>query len=247
MKISIITAVFNRADTLGDALASLRSQRDCRYEHIVVDGGSSDGSLAIIERHADTIDKVVSEPDHGIYDALNKGLALATGGVVGVLHSDDVFADERVLARVAATFDGSSADGVYGDLDYVSKGDTGRVVRRWRAGDYSRARLRRGWMPPHPALFLRREVVDRFGAYDPAYQIAGDYDAMLRYLWRGDIRLQYLPEVLVRMRLGGASNRSPRRILRKMYEDYRALRANGVGGLGVLAMKNLGKLPQFFR
>ncbi len=138
--------------------------------------------------------------------------------------------------------------GVYGDLDYVAANDTGRIIRKWRSGAYSPEKLRRGWMPPpHPTLYLRREVFERWGGvYDTSFTIAADYDAMLRYLVKGHVRLAYVPEVFVKMRVGGESNRSLSRILRKSREDYRAIRANGLGGVGTLVLKNLSKIQQFF-
>lgn len=189
--------------------------------------------------------RIVSEPDRGIYDALNKGIRAATGDVIGLVHSDDFLAHPLVLERVAARFAETGADAVYGDLDYVSASDTTRVIRHWRSGAFTPQKLARGWMPPHPALFLRREVFERLGSYDTSYRIAADYDAILRYFGRGGICPAYLPEVLVKMRVGGESNRSLGRILRKSREDYRALRSNGVSGLGALVWKNASKLPQF--
>jgi len=183
-------------------------------------------------------------------NGLNKGIARASGDVVdvvGILHGDDVYADAEVLARVAEAFADPAVDAVYGDLVYVSKDDTGRVIRRWRAGAYRPERLRWGWMPPHPTLFLRRSLYERFGGFDTRYCIAADYDLMLRMLTQLSGRVVYLPALLVRMRLGGISNRSLAKVLRKSWEDYRALRANGVGGVAALIWKNLSKLPQFFR
>lgn len=246
MKFSIITAVWNREATLDHALDSLAAQGHADYEHIVQDGGSTDGTLALLAARADPRRLVVSERDGGIYDALNRALARATGDVVGLLHSDDFLAHPDVLTHVTRRFADTGADAVYGDLDYVSAADPARVIRHWTSGEYSPARLRRGWMPPHPALFLRREVIERFGGYDTRYRIAADYDSILRYFGRGGISAAYLPEVLVKMRVGGESNRSVGRILRKSREDYRALRENGVGGVGALAWKNLSKVPQFF-
>ena len=144
-----------------------------------------------------------------------------------------------------AAVDVPDVDAVYGDLDYVSARDTGRVIRRWRSGDWDAERLRAGWMPPHPTLYLRREVFDRWGAYDTGFRIAADYEAMLRWLVEGEIRLAYIPEVLVKMRLGGESNRSLSRILRKSREDYRAIRRHGIGGWGTLIQKNISKIGQF--
>lgn len=247
LTISVITAVFNRANTIGQALASVQEQTWEQVEHLVIDGGSTDGTLELLELQGARLAVLVSEPDKGIYDAINKGLEQATGDVVGLMHSDDFYADEQVLERVARAFSDSAVDGVYGDLDYVARDDPSRIVRRWRAGIYEPSRLTKGWMPPHPTLYLRRSVIQKWGAFDTSFRIAADYDAMLRYLGRGRIRLAYIPEVLVKMRVGGESNRSFSRILRKSWEDYAALRRNEVGGMGTLAWKNLSKLPQFFK
>lgn len=246
LKISIITATFNRVDTVAEALASVAGQTWPQVEHIVIDGASTDGTLQVIEAQRDRLAVLVSEPDGGIYDALNKGYARSSGDVIGLMHSDDFYADERVLERVALAFADSAVDGVYGDLDYVARADPARIIRRWRSGTYQRSRLAHGWMPPHPTLFLRRSVIEQWGGFDTSFRIAADYDAMLRYLARGNIRLAYIPEVLVKMRVGGESNRSLSRILRKSREDYTALRRNEVGGLGALVLKNLSKVRQFF-
>ncbi len=246
VKFSVITAVYNRADTIGGALASVKGQTWDGVEHIVIDGASTDGTLDVLKSKRDQLAVFLSEPDQGIYDALNKGLRMATGDVIGLMHSDDFYASDRVLEQVAAAFADPAVDGVYGDLDYVAKDDPSRVIRHWRSGPYSPRKLSWGWMPPHPTLHLRRAVIERWGGYDTSFRIAADYDAMLRYLGRGGIRLAYIPEVLVKMRVGGESNRSLGRVLRKSREDLRALRANQVGGIGSLLYKNLSKLPQFF-
>jgi glycosyltransferase len=247
MKISVITAVYNNRDTVAEALDSALAQDHRDVELIVIDGGSTDGTLQVLQRYADRLALLVSEPDRGIYDALNKGIARANGEIVGFLHSDDLFADSSVLSRISAAFADPRVDAAYGDLLYVNKDDPSRVVRTWRSDAFSPNRLARGWMPPHPTFYVRRTVYQKLGGYDTSYRIAADYDCMLRLLGRGEVRPVYIPEVLVKMRVGGASNRSLKNILRKSREDYRALRANGVGGLGALAWKNLSKLPQFFR
>lgn len=246
MKVSVVTAVWNRETTIGGAIDSVAAQTYSTIEHLVIDGASTDGTLTQVEARRRPAMVVISERDAGIYDALNKGLAASTGDVVGLLHSDDFFAHARVIERVAALFDDPAVDAVYGDLDYVSASDTTRIIRHWRAGEATRARLARGWMPPHPTLFVRRHVFETHGAYDTRYRIAADYDAVLRWFGRAGITSAYLPEVLVKMRVGGESNASIRKILRKSREDYRALRTNRIGGIGTLIAKNLSKLPQFF-
>lgn len=246
MKISVITAVFNNRDTIAGALDSVLAQSHPEVELIVIDGGSTDGTLEVLGGYGDKISVLVSEPDRGIYDALNKGLRLATGEVVGFLHSDDVFADADSLARVASGFLSEEIDAVYGDLVYVRRDNPQQVVRYWRAGTFTKGRLREGWMPPHPTFYVRRVVYADLGGFDTRYRIAADYDCMLRFLSRG-IKTVYVPQVLVKMRLGGASNRSFKNILQKSREDYRALKANHVGGLGTLVCKNFSKLPQFLR
>jgi glycosyltransferase len=245
MKISVVTAVFNRADTIRDAIDSVRAQTYRAVEHVIQDGESYDGTLQIVREATDASAIIISEKDDGIYDAINRGIARATGDVIGLMHSDDLFSHNDVLEKIADAFANPRVDGVYGDLQYVAADDVERVIRHWRSGQYRPALLRRGWMPPHPTLYLRREVFENFGIYDTSFQIAADYDAILRYLIMGRITLAYIPEVLVRMRLGGESNRSLGRIVQKSREDLRALKNNGVGGVGTLAAKNLSKLGQF--
>ncbi|KAF0284757.1 glycosyltransferase family 2 protein [Spiribacter roseus] len=245
MRISIITAVYNRATTLPEALDSLRRQTHPSVEHVVQDGGSTDGTLQVLRANPSEEMKLVSAPDGGIYDAVNCGIARASGDVIGLLHSDDYLADSGVIADVAEALADPAVDGVYGDLDYVAAADTSHVIRRWRSGQYVPAKLKRGWMPPHPTLYLRRQVLESWGYYDTSFHIAADYEAMLRWLVRGQIQLAYIPRVLVKMRVGGESNRSLGHILRKSREDYRAMRRHGVGGIGSLAAKNFSKLEQF--
>jgi glycosyltransferase len=247
MKFSVVTAVYNNRETIAQALDSALAQDHPNVELIVIDGGSTDGTLQVLQGYADRLAVLVSEPDRGIYDALNKGIERASGEVVGFLHSDDLFADTAVLSRLAAAFADPAVDAAYGDLLYVSKDDPSRVVRTWRSDAFSATRLARGWMPPHPTFYVRRAVYQRLGGYDTTYRIAADYDCVLRLLGRGGVNAAYIPEILVKMRVGGASNRSLKNILQKSREDYRALRVNGVGGIAALAWKNLSKLPQFLR
>ena len=245
MKISVVTAVMNGRATLPAMLDSLTEQTHPDVEHVVQDGGSVDDTLSYLAWAGHPQMQLQSAPDTGIYDAINQGIARATGDIVGLLHADDQLAGPDVLAQVVAALDDPSIDGVYGDLQYVAREDDTRVIRHWRAGVFQPAMLRRGWMPPHPTLYLRREVFARAGVYDTSYQISGDYDAMLRYLTTADVRLAYIPHVMVRMKMGGVSNRSFAHMIRKSREDYRAIRRHGVGGVGTLLAKNLSKLPQF--
>lgn len=246
MIISIITAVHNRKDSIRQAINSVQQQTYQNIEHLVIDGASNDGTLEIVKKFQDHRSRLVTEPDSGIYDALNKGLALASGDIVGVLHSDDLFADNQVLADVALAFLNPDVDVVYGDLDYVAKRNIDKLIRHWVAGSYSRNFLARGWMPPHPTLFIRRRIIQQLGGYDTSFRISADYEVILRYFGSGSVRAVYIPRVLVKMRVGGESNRSLANIWLKTKEDYRALRKNRVGGLGTLIWKNLSKVRQFF-
>lgn len=246
--ISIVMAVFENRRWVGEAIDSILRQTHQPVEIIVIDGGSRDGTLDVLRAYGARIATLVSEPDHGIYDALNKGINLASGDIIGLLHSDDLFAREDALALVADRFADPAISAVYADLDYVRRDQPHVRVRHWRSGEYHPTRLRRGWMPPHPTLYLRREVYARHGLFDTRFRIAADYDFILRVLPSlSQQQVAYVPEVLVRMRLGGASNRSLRNIVRKSKEDYQALVSNRAGGLGALLWKNLSKVRQFIR
>lgn len=245
MKISIVTAVMNGMDTLPKTLQSLAAQTHQHLEHVVQDGGSTDGTLAYLHASGHPEMSLVSAPDAGIYDAINNGIRRATGDVIGLLHADDHLACDDVLTAVATALTDPNIDGVYGDLQYVARDDDTRVIRHWKAGPYAQAKLKRGWMPPHPTLYLRRQVFERAGLYDTSYRISGDYDGMLRFMTTGQVRLAYIPQVMVRMKIGGVSNRSFAHMIRKSREDYRAIRRHKVGGIGTLVAKNLSKLPQF--
>lgn len=246
LRISVITVCYDSAPTIGATLQSVATQRYENIEHLIVDGGSTDGTVDIVRNWRRHSVRLQSEPDDGIYDAMNKGLALATGEIVGFLHSDDLYANAQILARVVQAFDDPSIDAVYGDLVYVRKEDANAVVRYWKAGAFNRAHFASGWMPPHPTLFIRNSVYQRLGRFDTHYRIAADYDLILRFFARSTLQATYIPEVLVKMRIGGVSNRSLRMIVKKSFEDLHALRRNGFKGWWTLAQKNLSKVPQFF-
>jgi glycosyltransferase len=246
MRISVIVSVFNNKDTIFDAINSIVSQSYGNIECIVVDAASTDGTLEIIKGFGDRINTFISEPDKGIYDGLNKGVLLATGDVIAFLHSDDVYANETVISDVVDIFD-NDTQGVYGDLVYTDKKDINKVFRCWKSGVFSISLLNKGWMPPHPTLFLRREVYQKYGAFDTSFKIAGDYDFMLRIL-KDNITVKYLPQVLYRMRVGGESNRSIKNILDKSKEDLRAMRKNEINKpFLALFYKNISKVMQLIK
>ncbi|MEL6925663.1 MAG: glycosyltransferase family 2 protein [Bacteroidota bacterium] len=226
-------------------LASVAAQTYSDIEHIVVEGLSTDATRPAIERNAHERMWLISEPDDGIYDALNKGVQQASGDVIGFVHSDDFLSHDAVLAQIATAFSNPAVEAVFGDLDYVSQKDTSRIVRRWSTGAFHPSRLAFGWMPAHPTLYLRREVYERFGHYDLNFRIAADYDFILRYFSDTADKSVYIPEVLYKMRVGGVSNRNWAKIRQKMSEDMRAIRRNRVGGVHTLVLKNLSKVGQF--
>lgn len=246
MKISIITATWNSESTIADTLDSLASQTYESTEFIVIDGASKDKTLSIINARNGLISSIISEPDKGIYDALNKGIQTATGDIIGFLHSDDIFASPETLRQVATVFSDGSIDAMYGDLDYVSKENTSNIIRHWRSGNFVKSKIKNGWMPPHPTFYMRREHYSKLGGFDLSYRIAADYESILRYLWQTDMKVAYIPEVLVKMRVGGESNRSLKNIIRKSKEDWRAMKSNGVAPIRAILGKNLSKIPQFF-
>lgn len=255
MKFSIITAVRNNKQSLGRAVASLREQTFRDYEHLIIDGASTDGTTELIKFLADDKTKFISEPDSGIYDALNKGIKLASGEIICFLHSDDMFADSDVLEAIAKEFEEKKTDAVYGDLVYVSINSNAeslssktatKVIRYWKAGQYKHRSLILGWMPPHPALFIRKEIYDNFGLFDTSLNIAADYEIVLRFFFSKKISSAYLPKVITRMSVGGVSNKSYGNIITKSREDYSAMKKHKIPfPFFTLLCKNFRKLPQF--
>lgn len=252
MRISVITVVYNGAATLEEAILSVHGQTLAdglgSVEHIVVDGASSDGTAEILERHRDKLARVVSEPDTGLYDAMNKGIALATGEVIGFLNADDVYAHERVLERIAETLADPALDACYADLVYVSRKDPGRIVRYWTSQPYAAGLFERGWLPAHPTFYVRRAVYERLGGFDLRYRYQADFELTMRFLAVGGISSRYVPEIWVRMRMGGTTNRSIGNVVRGNLESYRACREHGLPvTYGYFLTKALQRLPQFFR
>lgn len=246
MKISIITITYNSASSLQRALDSVQSQTYKDIEHVIIDGASTDGTRKLIEAYAKQHKNVkwVSEKDNGIYDAINKGIRLATGDVIGFLHSDDMFYSVDSIGQIAAALEQNQADVVYGDLQYM-RGN--KVVRRWKSNTFNPRALKYGWMPPHPTVYVRREVYQQVGEYDSWFRISADYDMILRIFTAG-YNTHYIPEVLVCMETGGASNKNTKARLSKTMEDYIVLKKNHVGaGYLTVACKQLRKVKQFIR
>lgn len=249
MKISIITVAYNAATSIGATLKSVAAQTHPDVEHIVIDGGSADGTLECIAAHGKHLAHVVSEPDRGIYDAMNKGIRLASGDVIGILNADDVYSDDQVLARIAALMATEPLDAVYGDVVFFAPDQPAVKVRRYSSRRFSPARIAWGWMPAHPTLFLRRELFDRFGLYRPDFRIAGDYELVARIFKDDNLRYRYLPEVLVRMSTGGVSTSGWRSTLLLNREVLRACRDNGIRTnlLMLLSKYPIKALEYFFK
>lgn len=247
MKISIITPAYNSAKTIKDTIDSVLSQKDIELEYIVVDGGSSDDTLSILEGYGDAISKVISEPDKGIYDAMNKGVRLASGDVVGILNSDDFYANELVLKSVLSLFT-AEVDAVYADLVYIDQEDSDKVKRTWISGPYKEGAFKKGWMPPHPTFFVRKEVYEKYGAYTLDLKSSADYEFMLRVIHKEKIRVAYLNEVILNMRVGGQSTASIKNRVKANREDKQAWLMNGLKpGKLTLIRKPLSKVTQFLK
>lgn len=219
------------------------------YQHrecIVIDGGSTDGTMDLLKKYENRMTKIVSERDNGIYDAMNKGIKLATGDVIGILNSDDIYNDATVIESVANAIMENSVDSCYADLVYIDKNNPDKVIRYWKSCIYKNGLFRSGWMPPHPTFFVKREVYEKYGCFNTDFKIAADYELMLRFLERHKISTYYIPEVLIKMRMGGMSNRSLKNLFIKSSEDYKAWKINNLnGGIYTILLKNLCKLPQF--
>ena len=259
MKVSIITVSYNSAKTIGDTISSVRKQSYKNIEYIVVDGNSTDGTVEIVKQFLDSskdvsqddlqgvVTKFLYEKDNGIYDAMNKGLALATGEIIGVLNSDDFYCSNEVIEQVVRAFQEKETDCLYGDLNYVDPIDTSRIVRKWRSGAYLRKNFLNGWMPPHPTFFVKKSCYENFGTFNTQFKSAADYELMLRFLFKESCSAQHLPKVIIHMRAGGVSNVSLKNRIRANREDRMAWKINGLKPKWfTLLRKPLSKLTQYF-
>lgn len=248
VKFSIITVSYNSSDTIADTVHSVSSQSHSDIEYLIIDGASSDGTLKILEGLKGKIDILVSEKDNGIYHAMNKGIEKAGGNVIGILNSDDIYADEFVLRDVAKLFENSETDAVYADLVYVERNDSNKIKRKWISGEYGHGDFRKGWMPPHPTFFVRRSVYDKYGTFNLDFTSAADYELMLRFIHKHQIKIAYLPRIIIKMRLGGQSNVTLKNRLKANKEDQMAWEVNGLKpGKFTFIRKPISKLGQFFK
>lgn len=247
MKISIITITYNSAATLEETMLSVIGQTYTNIEYILVDGQSTDGTLQIIEKYKNKISKVVSEKDKGLYDALNKGIDMATGDIIGILHSDDFYLNKHVIQKYADTFSETGSASVYADLYYVDKTNTDKIIRKWKSGEFKARSFLNGWMPPHPTFFVKKEMYERFGKFNTAFKSAADYELMLRFIEKNKISISYLPEYTIKMRVGGKSNVSLQNRLNANIEDRKAWELNGLKPkFYTLYLKPFRKILQFF-
>jgi glycosyltransferase involved in cell wall biosynthesis len=228
MKVSVITAVFSNKAFVKNAIESVLAQKNVEIEYIVVDGGSKDGTVEIVKSYGTRIHKFISEPDEGVYFALNKGISLASGDVIALLHSDDFYAHSFVLSQVVEAFEQTQCDAVYSNLYYVKSSNTNKIIRLWDSGDYKKNDFYKGWMPPHPAFFAKRSVYEQFGSFNTLLKSAADYELMLRLIFKNQIQLEYIPKFFVKMRTGGASNRSLLNRIKANMEDRKAWYINGL-------------------
>ncbi len=247
MKITVITVCYNSELTIESTIRSVLEQDYPDIEYIIIDGLSTDSTPQIVRSFSSSISRFVTEKDDGMYDAINKGIAFASGEVIAILNADDFYTSKDILSKVANEFTSKKTDSIYGDLDYVDFRDTSKVKRKWRSGNYSHGKFLYGWMPPHPAFFLRKKCYEKYGKFNTVFKTAADYELMLRMLHKNKISTSYLPEVFVKMRVGGMSNTSVKNRVNANLEDRNAWEINDLKPKWyTLTLKPLRKLGQFF-
>lgn len=249
MKISIITATYNSAATIKDTLMSVNNQDYPNIEHIIIDGNSNDKTLDIVQEYGKRVTTIVSEPDSGIYDAMNKGIKAATGDVVGILNSDDFYAYDDVVSKIVLAFESDNTiDGVYTDLFYVKQDAPDEVVRHWVSKPFKQKSFFKGWHPPHPTLYLKREVYENFGVFDLNFKLAADFELMMRFFEKYKIKTQYLNTTTIRMRLGGATSKNLSNVKKQNIECIKAFESNGFKApLLYPVYRLLPKILQYFK
>lgn len=247
MRVTIITVCYNRKTTIEQSIKSVLNQDYPDIEYIVVDGNSSDGTQDIIESYSDKIAKYVSEPDKGMYDAINKGLGMATGDIVGLMHSDDVFFDETIISKIVAVFNkNSNTDAVYGDGIYVTNDAEQKIVRNRIGGTYDYKKIKAGWLPLHPTVYIKRSIIEKYGNYNLDFKIASDTEFLLRYLYKYKINISYLNAYIVKMRMGGLST-NYKRAFEVLREDYSIYKFHELSGARAVFQKKMLALMQYVK
>ncbi|TDD94688.1 glycosyltransferase family 2 protein [Flavobacterium cellulosilyticum] len=245
MRITIITVCYNRKATIEKAMKSVLDQKYSNIEYIVIDGNSTDGTKEIIESYRDKLSQYISESDKGMYDAINKGLKLATGDVVGLMHSDDEFYDKNAVSKIVARFNlDSTIEGIYGDGIYVSNDDQERLIRNRIGGNFSQKKLKSGWLPLHPTVYVKKSILDKYGFYNLDFNIASDTEFLLRYLYKYKIKMSYINEYIVKMRMGGMSTNA-KRAFEVLFEDYTIYKYHGLAAMRVVFLKKTIALKQY--
>lgn len=246
MKVSIITVVFNGEKYIQDCIRSVLAQDYSNIEYIIIDGASTDHTLSIINTYKDQIHHLISEKDQGIYDALNKGISLAGGDIIGILNADDMLASSTVVSNIVTKFAEESVDGVYGNLNYIDANHPQNIIRNWISKQHQIKDFNKGWMPAHPTLYLKKSLFKNYGSYSLNYGTAGDYELMLRFLYRYQIKAVFLDQLIVNMRMGGMSNASIKQRYLAFINDYRAAKNNQiVFPLCAIILKKMVKIGQF--
>ena len=250
MKVSIITVTFNSISVINDCLDSISSQEYDNIQHIVIDGASTDGTLSVLESKHSQINTLISKPDNGIYDAMNKGIKIATGDIIGFLNSDDFYLNNKVISKVVKEFEKDSfLDACYSDLIYVDQFNTSKTIRYVKSSKFQEGLFSRGWCPPHPTFFVRRSVYKKFGNFDLSYKFASDVDLMMRFLEKYKIKSKYIPEVWVKMRMGGVTNKNLKNIWLQNKEIIHSFNKNNlsVNLLKFLILKIISRIVQLFK
>lgn len=248
LKVTIITVTYNSEKYLEDCIRSIQQQSYKHIEYIVVDGKSTDGTLSIIKKYDAFITRWISESDRGMYDAINKGMEMSSGDIIGILNSDDMLENDQVIQEIVQAFQEQQVDSIYGDLDYVDPDDVQKIYRIWKGKPYKRSLFHQGWMPAHPTFYFKREIFEKYGGYENHFYSAADYELMSRYLYKNHVTAYYIPKLLVKMRRGGQSNNSIKKRLRANRRDYLAMKKNGVPFPFIVSiLKPLGKLHQYYK
>ncbi len=254
MQVSLITCTFNSEKTIKNCCVSISSQSLKNIEHIVVDKQSTDQTINFLKQYKNNYRKIIQQKTEGIYGALNEGLKIANGEIVGLLHSDDEFIDDDLLKKIVSIFKEKEVDVFFSNMFYTSKNNTNKIIRKWTSNlqeglqnnDIIKRKINNGWMPPHTTIFFKKSLLDKIGYYDQAFKISSDYDFIIRLLRHNDIRIYFLNEFILKMRIGGTSNKGIKNILTKMKEDYKIMKKNNLNPTKGIFLKNISKIKQFF-